>query len=258
MTTLIGEPASPHGQGIQELIDRAQRLMERVQRLREKLISNINRFIQWLPEAMADKVRDGVRKLESMLQRLWEEIKRYLRHAGNPETLWQAGETWLKSVGDTAADVAALMIKSRREISNYWEGDAVTAYKEVLTDQESAFAAIAEVTKKISHSLNQMAGAILTFWGGIVAALATFVGSFAAAVGAASTGAGIPLALIMAVGAVTSALAAIAPFAGAATLSMSTAIGAMNDLRDSRIVNHAFPVENWPEAKTQPGKWQPD
>src|SRR5262249_9074521 len=149
-----------------------------------------NRAGRWLGP-LWDEVADLLRRFVGLVEKLLSEIGKFVSQPGVPWTLWSHGTAWTEQVGRRATDLIAQATTGQTEIDERWQGPAATAYLGTLPDQAKALAAIKAATDDIDDALTKVAGAVVAFWLGLLAAviplvieLLSWMGLGATAVGA--------------------------------------------------------------------------
>ena len=151
MGTAVGAGA---GQEIQELLDKAERLMQRIRDKLSELVSKINSLLSAIPgilvpDFVVDAIEAGIRKMNEVFDQLVSKVQEFFDSPGWPPTLFAAGDSWLNGVARAAAETEEKINADRLNVDTYWRGTAAEAYTSTLGTQQSAFAAMADVARKI-------------------------------------------------------------------------------------------------------------
>jgi hypothetical protein len=235
-----------------EFTDTLRRVGESMDSIADKtngIVDACNRAGRWLGPLWDDVVA-LCGKLVDLVQKLLSEIGKFFTRPGAPLTLWHVGSSWTTDVGHRATDVAAHATAGQTDIDERWQGPAATAYMGTLPDQSKALMAIKAATDDIDDALTKVAGGIIAFWIGVLAAVVPYVIELIAWLAAAITGVGAPPA---AAGAGASTLKVIGILATVVTAAIAylTAISSQyKDLLQRVENNDGFPGGYWPRSTT--------
>ncbi|WP_213013175.1 hypothetical protein [Paractinoplanes toevensis] len=184
------------------------------------------------------------------MQKLGSEIGKFFTQPGVPWTLWNHGTVWTEQVGNRVTGLMAQATTGQTETDEYWQGPAATAYLGTLPDQAKALAAIKAATDDIDDALTKVAGAIIAFWLGVLAAIVPFIIELITWLTAASTGVGAPPA---AAGAGVSTVKVLGILAAVTTAAIAYLTGIASQYKDllQRVNNNdGFPQGYWPRSTT--------
>lgn len=143
--------------------------------------------MQLLPPVVASFLGDQLVRLRQTEQQLVTQVRSLLRHGGDPEALRAAGRAWADDIGASASRLAGQATLDRVRADDHWRGAAADAYRATLRPQQDALTALKAAADDIDSVLVELAEAILDFWVGIGAAVATLVAT-ALAVAAEAAG----------------------------------------------------------------------
>lgn len=255
---------SPVQPGVFEsTINKVEDLLKKIQDKLKELFDKINSVLEWVPSFMVpdgimDKIQALVDKLNSLTQKFYDKMRALLAAAGSPATLTAAADTWVNNIGHESGQVAGKLQANYTKVDDYWKGDAVRQYQNVLTAQHEAFAWVADSTSKINDALNKAASGIQDFWLGIVFGLGTAVVGLVAAIVQCATVVGIPGGIATAIGLFAAALAMIAAGIILMVKNMGDSADAARQLQNDRAVASAFPDGKWPKTTVNNSEFRPD
>ena len=233
-----------------EFNDALRRVDEGTQKitdLTKSIIDACNRVGQWLGP-LWDDVVDLLNRFVDLVQKLLSEIGKFLTRPGVPWTLWNHGTEWVKEVGKPVSDLISQATTGQTDIDERWQGPAATAYLGTLQDQGKALAAIVAATADIDDALTKVAGGIIAFWLGVLAAIVPYIIELAGWGAAASTVVGAPPA---AAGAGASTLKVLGIVAAVLTAAVTylTAVSTQYKLLLRRVeTSEGFPAGHWPRS----------
>ncbi len=254
--------APPAGAEIQELLRRAERLLQQVRDKLRELVEKINNTLSRIPavlvpDVVVDGIRAGIRKMNELFDQLVSKMQEFFNSPGWPPALFEAGDQWLRAVGGPSAETEDQINAEKLNVDNYWKGSAAEAYKETLGTQQSAFAAMADLARKIKDCLHDAAWGIIKFWVAVGVALVALVAGLVTAVGLAASGVGAPGAPAAAIAALVGALGSISAGAWAVFVEFQGVKDQASALREESQYNTAFAGDRWPRV-TAEGQWQAD
>ena len=134
------------------------------------------------------------------------------------------------------------------DIDERWQGPAATAYLGTLPDQAKALTAIVAATADIDDALTKVAGGIIAFWLGVLAAIVPYIIELAGWGAAASTGVGAPPAAAGAGASTLKVLGIIAAVVTAAITYLTAVSSQYKDLLQRVETNDGFPGGHWPRS----------
>jgi hypothetical protein len=249
-------------QEFQELLDKARLLLERIRIKCDEIVRKINNLLSSIPsllvpEYVVEGVQAGIRKMNDLFARLWSNAQEFFDSPGSPFVLFDAADRWLNDVARPAAETEEKINVDYMNVDNYWRGAAAEAYIATLGTQQSAFAAMVDVARKIKECLHAAAWGILKFWGavtlGLVAAVAGIFAAYAAIAGVVSA----PAAPIAAAGAILAAIVAISSGVWALVVEFQGVKDQATALREESVFNTAFDGDGWPRGDAA-GEWEVD
>ncbi|NMO50058.1 hypothetical protein HH310_02455 [Actinoplanes sp. TBRC 11911] len=217
--------------------------------LTNKIIDACNSVGRWLGP-LWDGVTDMLNRLVDLIEKLCSEIGKFFTRPGVPWTLWNHGTSWTEQVGKRATDLMSQATTGQTEIDERWQGPAATAYLGTLPDQSKALAAIKAATDDLDDALTKVAGGIIAFWLGILAAIVPFIIELTGWGAAASTGVGAPPAAAGAAASTLKALGIITAVVGASIAYLTAISSQYKDLLQRVNNNDGFPQGYWPRSTT--------
>ncbi|MGH3678998.1 MAG: hypothetical protein ACRDT2_01535 [Natronosporangium sp.] len=229
-----------------EFLGRLNEVIGRVSAESASLTVAVNRGIGWLPPGVQHATRRSWDEFVQALERLWDELREIISQLGSPSTLEAVALSWSEQVSGPVSALVGRVGVEVTHVDRYWEGDAAEAYLDSLPAKRTAIASLRTTYGEPAGSaLAAMAGAIITFWVCLVAALITLAGGLVAAVSASGTIVGIPVGVPIAVIAVLGCAAAVvggwAQLRAQASNQNNTLVQRLND-------NSALPDESWPQS----------
>ncbi|GAA3344167.1 hypothetical protein GCM10020358_46310 [Amorphoplanes nipponensis] len=221
--------------------------LQKVVDLSNKIVDACNRIGQWLGP-LWDDVVDLLNKFVDLVQKLLSEIGKFFTRPGVPWSLWNHGTDWVKEVGGPVSDLISQATTGQTDIDERWQGPAATAYLGTLPDQGKALAAIVAATADIDDALTKVAGGIIAFWLGVLAAIVPFIIELTGWGAAASTGVGAPPAAAGAGASTLKALGIITAVVTAAITYLTAISSQYKDLLQRVENNDGFPGGHWPRS----------
>lgn len=252
------------GEDFQELLDRAASLVERIGNKLRELVNKINRMLSMVPDALmpdwvVQRLQTEVSRMNGLYNKLAMKVAEFFNSPGWPPALFDAGDSWVDDVAVPSAKTEDQVNANHMKVDDYWKGSAASKYKGTLGDQQAAFAAMADVARKIKNLLHQAARGIRNFWVAIgialVSLLAAIIAAVAAVVSAVPT-AGIG-AVLGAIAAILAFLVALGSAAWAIFIEFENIKVAAEGMREEAQLNTSFDGDKWPKATTE-GKWKAD
>lgn len=237
------------------LIQQIHRIIARINEKTTELQNSINSKIGWLPEFLADKVREGWNSFIGFLRECWDALVEVFTNAGSPFTLSNTADSWSDSVGGPVSGQVQAAEAGSLEVDDHWDGDAADQYRQNLPMQKAALEKIKTVyTDGISTALSDVAKGIVQFWGGLLLALLALVGGIVGAILSSATIFGLPAAPFIAA---TAAATAVGAFYGGGLVLKSAVASANSTLRQKLNDNTAYRDPDggndghWPPATTR-------
>lgn len=215
--------------------------------LANSIVDACDRFGRWLGP-LWDDVVDLLNRFVDLVQRLLSEIGKFLTRPGVPWTLWNHGTVWVKEVGGPVSDLISQATTGQTDIDERWQGPAATAYLGTLPDQGKALAAIVAATADIDDALTKVAGGIIAFWLGVLAAIVPYIIELTGWGAAASTGVGAPPAAAGAGASTLKVLGIITAVVTAAVAYLTAISSQYKDLLQRVENNDGFPAGHWPRS----------
>lgn len=212
---------------------------EKARQLEKKIEDGLG-WIPWL----GDKILELWRWFVGKLQQLWDWLTRIFTDWGDPFQLLDTADAWSNNVGGPVSGEAQTAEAGALLVDDNWEGQAATAYTQMLVMQKAAMDKIKSVfTDGIATALGQLATGLIAYWAALIVALVALAGGIITALAAAGTIFGLPLAPFLAGTAVAVAVGAIA----VAILVARTAAANTNTLLRQRLNdNVGFKDGHWP------------
>lgn len=215
------------------------------------IIDGVNSVLQLLPPGFpVDGIRAGVDEMTRLFNEKVAELDELIAYAGDDGALRAAGSAWADDVGATTSRLAGHATLNGVRSDDHWTGMAADAYRNTLIPQNTALTTIKTIGDEIDATLNDLAGAITTFWVAVLTAL----GALEVAVLAAAAGAATVIGAPVAAGVV---IAAVVAFAGALLAAVTACTDIANDTcnrsaeLERRLSNDtAFPAGSWPRSTT--------
>lgn len=228
------------------LLEKINSVVGRIENKTTALQGSINANMHWLPDGLQDKVVAYWNRFCDFMRRVWDNFREVTSNMGSPSALWATADAWSDAVGAPVSAQVQSADAGLLEVDSNWDGDAAEAYRQTLPLQKAALDKVkSTLTDGISAALNDVAKAIIAFWGGLVTALVALAVGIAGALASSATILGLPAAPIIAGGAALVASAAMitgAEYLKAACASANTA------LRQKLAENSAFHEGHWPPA----------
>lgn len=233
-----------------EFNDALRRVDEGTQKIADLtsgIVDACSRAGQWLGPFWDDVV-DLLTRFVDLVEKLLSEIGKFFTRPGIPWTLWNHGTEWVKQVGKPVSDLISQATTGQTDIDERWQGPAATAYLGTLPDQGKALAAIVAATADIDDALTKVAGGIIAFWLGVLAAIVPYIIELAGWGAAASTVVGAPPAAAGAGASTLKALGIITAVVTAAIAYLTAISSQYKDLLQRVENNDGFPVGHWPRS----------
>jgi len=233
-----------------EFIDALRRVddgLNKIGDLTNNIVGACNDFGRWLGPLWND-VYDLLSKFVDLVEKLLSEIGKFFTRPRVPWTLWNHGTDWTEQVGKRASDQQSKATTGQTEIDERWQGPAATAYLGTLPDQNKALSAIKAATDDLDDALTKVAGGIIAFWLGILAAIVPFIIELTGWGAAASTGVGAPPAAAGAGVSTVKVLGIIAAVVTAAIAYLSAISSQYKDLLQRLDNNDGYPGGHWPRS----------
>lgn len=244
-----------------ELLARAQRLVDRLRSKLQEMVNKINAFLASISTAVTDWIVDKVQQAVNKVYELFREVElvlqEFFQSPGWPPALFDAGDRWVNDVAVPSADTEGEINTTHMKVDDYWKGDAAEKYKTTLGEQQAAFAAMADLARKIKDLLHQAARGIRNFWVAIVIAMVACVGAVVSLVAGVVTAVTVVGLVLGVIGAILALLAAIGSAVWALFVEMESVKLAADGMREEVKLNTSFDGDKWPKA-TASGTWQAD
>jgi len=245
----MGVPLPLSESEFNDTLNRVDDGLQKIADLSNKIVDACNRFGEWLGPLWND-VTDLLSKFIDLVKKVISEIRKFFTEPGVPWTLWNHGTTWTEQVGKRATDLISQATTGQTEVDERWQGPAATAYLGTLPDQAKALAAIKAATDDIDDALTKVAGGVIAFWLGILAAIVPFIIELTGWGAAASTGVGAPPAAAGAGASTLKVLGILAAVVTAAITYLSAISSQYKDLLQRVNNNDGFPQGYWPRSTT--------
>ncbi|MGW4946365.1 hypothetical protein ACWEOZ_32825 [Actinoplanes sp. NPDC004185] len=230
-----------------DVLRRVEESTQKITDLTNGIVDACNRVGQWLGPFW-DGVVDLLNRFVDLVQKLLSEIGKFVTRPGVPWTLWNHGTEWVKEVGKPVSDLISQATTGQTDIDERWQGPAATAYLGTLPDQSKALAAIVAATADIDDALTKVAGGIIAFWLGVLAAVVPYIIELIGWGAAASTVAGAPPAAAGAGASTLKVLGIIAAVVTAAITYLTAISSQYKDLLQRVENNDGFPAGHWPRS----------
>jgi hypothetical protein len=221
--------------------------MHKIVDLTNKIVDNCNRFGKWLGP-LWDDVVDLLNKFVDLVKRVLSEIGKFFTRPGVPWTLWNHGSEWTEQVGQRASTLQAKATSGQTDIDERWQGPAATAYLGTLPDQNKALAGIKAATDDLDDALSKVAGGIIGFWIGVLAAVVPFIIELIGWGAASTTGVGTAPAVAGAGASTLKVLGIIVAVVTAAIAYLSAISSQYKDLLQRVDNNDGYPGGHWPRS----------
>ncbi|GIF01586.1 hypothetical protein [Paractinoplanes rishiriensis] len=228
------------------LIEKISSVMGRIQTKTTELQGSINAKLPLLPDSLQGRIFAGWNTFCDFLGRVWNNLAEVCSNMGSPSQLWSTADAWSDTVGAPVSAQVQSADAGLLQVDTAWDGDAADAYRQTLPLQKTALEKVQSVlTSGISTALNDVAKAIIVFWGALLGALVALAAGIIGALSSAATIFGLPAAPVIAAGAGLTASAAL--IVGAEALKSACA-SANNLLRQKLADNAGFHQGHWPPA----------
>jgi hypothetical protein len=228
------------------LLDEIATVMGRIESKTNELRNSINDKLGLLPGFLQDKVLSGWNKFCDFMQRVWDNLNAVISNMGSPSALWSTADAWSDWVGGPVSSQVQSADAGLLAADDRWDGDAADAYRQTFPMQKAALEKVkSTLTDGIASALNDVAKGIITFWGGLLTALAALVLGIIGALASSATIFGLPAAPFIA--AAAGLTASVAIITGSEILKSACA-GANTTLRQKLADNSAFHDGHWPPA----------
>ena len=213
-------------------------------RLQEDLIPRIRRMpLYSLP--LGDARHDHLTPLLRQLDTLDYQMSLALLSAGAPISFWRRADDWARQRAE-GTGISGRLQPTSRPVFGRWRGNAAQYYEAIVATQAGAADRLGLVADRMQLALTWTAEAIAVYYATLLGYLLMAAAEFAAALGAASTVVGAPIA--------ASVLAAAIPklFGGlTALLAAAAAVLAWGQVFLHNILSDAddltrFPQGQWP------------
>jgi hypothetical protein len=228
------------------LIAQINATLGRVEGKTTDLQNSINGKLHWLPGFLQDKVIAGWNTFSGFMKRMWDNLNIILSDMGSPATLWATADAWSEWVGSQVSGQVQVADAGLLEVDDDWSGTAADAYRQTLPLQKSALDKIKSgLADGIASALADVARGIVTFWGGLIVALAALVVGIVGGIASAATIFGLPAAPFIGAAA---GLAASASIITGCEFLKAACSSAHSSLRQKLADNSAFFEGHWPPA----------
>ncbi|KGN34996.1 hypothetical protein N802_01015 [Knoellia sinensis KCTC 19936] len=228
-------------QKIRDKYDEFQRKMDDCLEKFNSVVRKIGRFFGWA----ADKAVD---LWNSVVVPLWNKFTNWFADHWNvfgaPWLMYGAADDWRKDVGQVVTPWGGTVTQDTTDVDAYWKGTASDIYVARAKDQVTAFKAVGPIAEKIAGALDNVALAIIVWWGSIVTAIMAAIAGVLVAAASVATGpgavVGIPLGVKLAIaGFFVSVLVGTGVLTGTCLVQKGNLNGALTDMS-------AFPGSKWP------------
>jgi hypothetical protein len=215
------------------------------------IIDGINSVLHLLPPGFPMAGIDaGIAELRRIFAEKVAEVEELVTWAGDPDALRAAGAAWAGDIGGATSRLAGFATLNGVRSDDHWTGTAADAYRNTLIPQSTALGAITAIGHDVDSTLNDLAGAITTFWVDVLAALTALGVALLAAAATAATGVGAPGGAAMGISAFV-AFGTALTVAVAAYTNLATDISRRSaDLARRLSDDTAFPGGSWPRSTT--------
>jgi hypothetical protein len=229
----------------QDIVDLVNKFNGLVEDLRE----GINNAIDWIPWGLgwiADKIHDAWNSLMDKIHEVFDPLVFILSNLGSPPTVSSTGDGWSSQVGSPVSGRVSLAELGSLAVDDTWTGASAEQYKQQVPLQKTALQNIkTQFTDGISGALKDVSGGIQTFFGIMIGAIAAWIVAMIGAVAATGTIVGIPVGVLIAVGA--GAVFGGAFYAAGENLK-SQCRSAKTVLEQKLAENTGYPGGMWPKA----------
>ena len=240
---MTAPPTSP----IDHTVGEIRSVLEAARQLVDDITNGIGSVLDQLPPASVAGIRAAVADLRRLVDEQVAAVERQLAFAGSPDTLRRAGESW-RRVGSLASAQAGKATLNCTLADDRWIGNAAEAYARTLPAQEKALTAIKARSDETDGVLQDLAGAVNSYWADIGFAAVALSASLTSALILAATAVGAPAAAAL-------AATAVVAFATAANTGMGALVELTNqcaartaELKHSLENLDTFEGGEWPTS----------
>jgi uncharacterized protein YukE len=245
------------------VIREAEKKLKDIQDKVKELFDKINGLLSWVPSFLSgvvNAIKDAVNKFNEKLQEFWNKVEQFISEPGSPSALKQAAQAWENSVSKVVSNLTGTLSTDKLQAENDWQGAAANAYKSTIPSQTAALNSVKGIADQLNSSLNNLAGAVITFWVAIGAALLMFVVGLVGAIAACCTIVGTPAGIaaivgviVVVLGLITTAILALTSYLNSISTEQASLGQKLND-------NSTFPNGKWPvstsDMSDDHGGWQ--
>jgi hypothetical protein len=230
------------------LIDQLFAVIERVHSKVAELHRSIDSKWRLLPDWVAEKASAAWDSFLSLFTETWDDLCYFFGNLGAPWELFDAADRWSDLVGGPVSRQVQLAEAGSLDVDDNWEGTAADRYRQLLPQQRAALDAIAtNFSVGISTALSDVAKAIITFISVMIGSMIAFVVAMITATASTATLLGIPVGILLAIGAVVALNGALL----ASGLTLKSACAGANTLLQQRLTGlSAYRNGHWPPART--------
>jgi hypothetical protein len=241
-------PPDQPGLDLSNTLGEVGKLIEKLGELVEQMRDSLNRYLPWLGP-LAHQVRSAWDGFVAVLRKVLSEIGKVFTQPGVPWTLWSHANAWLDDIGGKVDRWSQEVTPDRIASDDRWQGDAATKYMESVSAQKTALDQIKPATNDIQTALRLVAGAIVVFWGALLAFLITYIVEMVAAAGGIGSVIGALPGVLLAAASTAKfwvAFGVLVVALGAAFTAFETQLGSLK----SRLDTGVFAAGHWPPATT--------
>ncbi len=96
----------PGEQEFRELIQKFEDALRKVHEKANEIVNNVNRILSKVPGFVGDGIRKGTERFIALLNKIYEELDKYIGKPGWPPTLLSTGNAWADDVGTPVSSLA--------------------------------------------------------------------------------------------------------------------------------------------------------
>lgn len=232
----------------EELIQKIRDKYEEFQKKMDECLENFNSVVRKIGRFFGWAAEKAVDLWNNVVVPLWTKFGNWFADHWNvfgaPWLLYDDATSWRQDVGQVVTPWAGTVTQETTDVDVYWKGTASDIYVARAKDQVAAFKAVGPIAEKIAGALDNVALAIIVWWGSIVTAIMAAIAGILVAAASVATGpgavVGIPLGVKLAIaGFFVALLVGTGILTGTCLVQKGNLNGALTDLS-------AFPDGKWP------------
>ncbi|MFC4943392.1 hypothetical protein [Pseudonocardia sp. GCM10023141] len=215
-----------------------------------EIIDAVDGALAVLPDEVVAWAREALETAGLRLEEFLSGLRRMCDYAGSPDTLRATGSTWNIAVGAAVSSVGGSVTLDRLRVDDRWSGVAADAYRNTLPAQREALVLVKQIADDVDAGLQELAGAIESFWNAVTMAVLTLAAAIASAVIGVSAPPSALIALAALVATLTAGIAFLANATAALTTITNVAAARAAALDRALATDTAFPAGCWPVSTT--------